>query len=226
MPKKFGINIKGLEARESKKQAKEQKLESKLRVEEDILWMYNSNEFEIKEARKNLLEEKKMNEKMRKKENQRLADDEIRKLEISNNPEIEYNKNKNNDEEKKIDSHDIDNEKKELKKKLKNIDKDINPNHIYREEQARLGEEGNNLIKESNFGDGNNLEGEQKMFKHPEKKRKQAWINYKKKYYSVILKENPYLRGSQVIQILFNNFQRAAENPFNQNWVEYNTKLG
>lgn len=164
-----------------------------------------------------------MIEKKRKEENQRLANNEIKKLEILNNPEIENKKKKNKPEEKKNDNLDKDNEineEKALKKMLKNIDKDINPNHVIRDEQARLGEEGHNLMK------GSNLQEDQKMFKHPEKKRKQAWETYKRKYFHVIEKENPYLRGSQIIHTLYINFQKAAENPFNQNWVEYNTKLG
>lgn len=59
MPKKFGINLKSLEARESKKQAKKQKLENELRAKEDKLWIDDNKELKIKEERKILLEKKK-----------------------------------------------------------------------------------------------------------------------------------------------------------------------
>ena len=225
MPKKFGINPKSLEARQTKKLANKQKLEYELRIKEDNLWKDDNKELQAKEERKKLLEQKKIIETKRKEETQRLADLETEKLENLNNPGIEINKTKNKKKEKKIDKQHGDNNIEEEirnseRKKLKYLDKDINPNHALREKLARLDEEGDSLMK------GNNLTEDQKMFKHPEKKWKQAWERYKRKNGWVINKENPHLRGSQVIQILYNNFGKSSENPYNQNWVEYNTKLG
>jgi hypothetical protein len=52
--------------------------------------------------------------------------------------------------------------------------------------------------------------------KHPEKRMKAAYKSYEEAELPIIKAENPSLKLSQLKQIIFKNWQKAPENPFNK----------
>lgn len=52
--------------------------------------------------------------------------------------------------------------------------------------------------------------------KHPEKRMKAAYKAYEDAQLPIIKAENPSLKLSQLKQIIFKNWQKASENPFNK----------
>lgn len=52
--------------------------------------------------------------------------------------------------------------------------------------------------------------------KHPEKRMKAAFLAYQAEYLPILRKENPSLKLSQVKEILWKQWEKAPENPFNQ----------
>ncbi|KAJ3365264.1 hypothetical protein GGF32_009769 [Allomyces javanicus] len=58
--------------------------------------------------------------------------------------------------------------------------------------------------------------------RHPERRAKAAWLAYKERETPKIKAENPGLRLSQVEQMLWKQWQKSPENPFNQATVAYN----
>jgi len=52
---------------------------------------------------------------------------------------------------------------------------------------------------------------------HPEKRLKAAYLAYEEKHLPGLRKENPGLKLSQVKEILWKQWQKAPENPLNQN---------
>nr|CAG8435107.1 7519_t:CDS:2 [Entrophospora candida] len=60
--------------------------------------------------------------------------------------------------------------------------------------------------------------------KHPEKRFKAALAAYEEREMPRLKKENPGLRYTQLNELLFKNFQKSPENPFNQtNIIQYNS---
>ncbi|KNE63851.1 hypothetical protein AMAG_08915 [Allomyces macrogynus ATCC 38327] len=58
--------------------------------------------------------------------------------------------------------------------------------------------------------------------RHPERRAKAAWLAYKERETPKIKAENPGLRLSQIEQMLWKQWQKSPENPFNQATVAYN----
>lgn len=231
MPKKFGINSKSEEARDRKNEVKKEKQEKDRKVKEDKLWEDENKQLKAKEDRKREIEEKKIKEKERKEENKRLAEHEAEIYAKKTKTQVEGKKTRAQIEEARLAAvaamqAQIKKEQEEKEQELiANLDKDINPNHAFRDEQARLGEQGAVLLQGSGIDDAIDFAEEEKMFKHPEKKVKQAWNQYIEDNLARARKENPGLKRSQVLQILHKEFEKSNENPFNQNFLNYNSKL-
>lgn len=231
MPKKFGINTKSAEAKERKEEGKKAKKENEQRVKEDKMWEDNDKAIKAKEDRKREQEEKKIKEKERKEENKRLAELEASQLSKKTKPTTAAKKTRSEIEQARQAAilamqAQVKKEQEIKEKEIEDtIDKDINPNHIYREEQKRLDESGAVLLQGSGIDDALELTQGDKIFKHPEKKVKQAWKLYIEDNLQRAKHENPGLKRSQLLDILHKEFEKSEKNPFNQNFVDYNSKL-
>ena len=53
--------------------------------------------------------------------------------------------------------------------------------------------------------------------RHPEKRRKAAWMRYQEEKYAEMKAEFPTLKRSQINEKIFKDWQKAPENPMNQN---------
>jgi len=51
--------------------------------------------------------------------------------------------------------------------------------------------------------------------KHPEKRLKAAFLAYESEHLSILRKENPSLKLSQIKELLWKQWQKAPENPLN-----------
>ena len=111
------------------------------------------------------------------------------------------------------------------KELLDKIDEDINPNHIEREEKKLLEEKGAQFIQASGIENTIDLLEEEKIFKHPEKKVKQAWNEYIDQNLPSLKREYPSLKRTQLLEMLHKEFEKSEKNPFNQTHVDYNTKI-
>jgi hypothetical protein len=60
--------------------------------------------------------------------------------------------------------------------------------------------------------------------KHPERRAKAAFKAYEEIQLPILKEEHPGLRLSQLKELLFKNWQKAPENPFNQVHATYNAK--
>jgi hypothetical protein len=231
MPKKFGTNSKSEEARERKNDLKKQKQDLDRKQKEDKLWEDNDKQLKAKEDRKRELEEKKQKEKDRKDENKRLAEEESSLYSKKTKSEAPTKKTRAQIESARLAA--IASMQAQVKKEaedkeaeiLANIDKDINPNHALRDEEARLAQTGAELLVASGIDQVVDLAEEEKSFKHPEKKVKQAWNLFVEENLPKARKDYPSLKRSQLLQILHKEFEKAAENPFNQNFLSFNSKV-
>lgn len=231
MPKKFGINTKSAEAKERKEESKKEKKDVERKQKEDKQWEDNDKTLKAKEDRKKEQEEKKMKEKERKEENKRLAELEASQLGKKNKLPTVNKKSRAEIEQAKQAAvlamqAQLKKEQELVPKELiDTIDQDINPNHAFREEQLRLAESGAVLLQGSGIDDALNIAQGEKVFKHPEKKVKQAWNQFIDDNFQRAKLENPGLKRSQLLEILHKEFEKSDKNPFNQNFLDYNSKL-
>lgn len=58
--------------------------------------------------------------------------------------------------------------------------------------------------------------------RHPERRAKAAFAAYEARELPILRKENPGLRLTQVKEILWKQWQKSEENPFNQASIAYN----
>lgn len=226
MPKKFGINTKSNEAREKKAEIKKTKQEADQKMKEDKLWEDNDKVKQAKENRKKEQMEKKQKEKERKDELKKLADEEAELFGKKTKPQTASKKTRAQIEEAKLAAiasmqAQIKKEQKEIDEKL---DEDINPNHIKRDEQSRLADQGAVLIEGSGLDEAVKQVEEEKALKHPEKKVKQAWNEYIDENMQRAKSEYLGLKRSQLLEILHKEFEKSEKNPFNKKFLDYNEK--
>lgn len=98
-----------------------------------------------------------------------------------------------------------------------------NKNHILRDQQLADEEEYAEVITASGNVD-NALNAMQGADKHPEKRAKAAYQKYIDDQMPNIKVEFPGLKRSQYLEIIHKNWKKAPENPFNQDYLDYNQK--
>lgn len=59
--------------------------------------------------------------------------------------------------------------------------------------------------------------------RHPERRVKAAYAAYKQKMLPILKEENPSLRLTQLEEILYKQWQKSPDNPFNQMHISYET---
>ncbi|CAG5864104.1 coiled-coil domain-containing protein 124 [Menidia menidia] len=220
MPKKFqGENSKSATAKARKAEAKAVADARKKQEEEDALWQETDKHVLKKEQRKDDKEKRRLELLERKKENQRLLDEE--------NARIRGKMLREAAAAGKVT-------RAQIEETLKNDqlqEEDIKPkekSHL----ETPLEENINRVIAEEGAVEARTIEdaiavlstGPEDLDRHPERRMKAAFSVYEEVNMPRLKKENPNMRLSQLKQQLKKEWAKSPENPLNQRFATYNTK--
>ncbi|GAM27864.1 hypothetical protein SAMD00019534_110400 [Acytostelium subglobosum LB1] len=238
--KKFGINSKAEEARAKKAEVKKNDNEKKQREKEDAEWQETDAKMLAKQKKAKELEEKKAQEAKRKAENKLLLDSEETELKQKYGKGVETKKLTRFEIEQQKEREQREREKQQQLQQQQQgqlrtsttsttstsstaagddddedtFDLQENINHVFREQRMR---EGDNMLEARGVGEAIKvLSGSNANDDHPEKRMKAAYEEYETKNLSLLRKENPSLRFTQIKQLLWKQWLKAPENPFNQ----------
>lgn len=222
MPKKFqGENSKAATARARKAEAKAVADARKKQEEEDALWQETDKHVLKKEQRKDDKEKKRLELLERKKENQRLLDEESARLKGKSQKEsMSGGKVTRAEIEEVLQNEQLQKGQQELKPKEKS--------HL----ETPLEENVNRIIPEEGTVEARTIEdaiavlsmGPEDVDHHPERRMKAAFAAYEEANMPRLKKENPNMRLSQLKQQLKKEWMKAPENPLNQRFSAYNAK--
>ncbi|XP_072245399.1 coiled-coil domain-containing protein 124 [Leuresthes tenuis] len=220
MPKKFqGENSKSATARARKAEAKAVADARKKQEEDDALWQETDKHVLKKGQRKDDKEKKRLDLLERKKENQRLLDEE--------NARIKGRSQKEAGSGGKVTRAQIEETLKNEQQELEEI-KPKEKSHL----ETPLEENINRVIAEEGTVEARTIEdaiavlstGPEDMDRHPERRMKAAFTAYEEANMPRLKKENPNMRLSQLKQQLKKEWAKSPENPLNQRFATYNTK--
>ncbi|CAI5685090.1 coiled-coil domain-containing protein 124 [Oreochromis niloticus] len=222
MPKKFqGENSKAATARARKAEAKAVADARRKQQEEDALWQETDKHVLKKEQRKDDKEKKRLELLERKKENQRLLDEENARLKgRSQQGAGSGGKMTRAQIEETLRNEQQQQEQDQLKPKEKS--------HL----ETPLEENVNRVIPEEGTVEARTIEdaiavlsvGPEDLDRHPERRMKAAFSAYEQANMPRLKQENPNMRLSQLKQQLKKEWAKAPENPLNQRFSTYNTK--
>ncbi|XP_023138064.1 coiled-coil domain-containing protein 124 [Amphiprion ocellaris] len=222
MPKKFqGENSKAATARARKAEAKAVADARKKQEEEDALWQETDKHVLKKEQRKDDKEKRRMELLERKKENQRLLDEENSKMKGKSQKEgLSGGKVTRAQIEETLQNELQQQQQQQLTPKEKS--------HL----ETPLEENVNRVIPEEGTVEARTIEdaiavlstGPEDLDRHPERRMKAAFAVYEEENMPRLKKENPNMRLSQLKQQLKKEWVKAPENPLNQRFAAYNSK--
>ncbi|KAK6320475.1 coiled-coil domain-containing protein 124-like [Coregonus clupeaformis] len=224
MPKKFqGENSKAMTAKARKSEAKAVEDARKKKELEDALWQENDKHVLKKEQRKDDKEKKRLEALERKKENQRLLDEEAAKIKgkakeaaaaavaAGKVTRAQIEETLHVEQQLQQQEHSKEKEKSHLESPLEE-----NVNRIIPEEgavEARSIEDAIAMLSMA-----------EELDRHPERRVKAAFAAYEELNMPLLKKENPNMRLSQLKQQLKKEWMKSPENPLNQRFANYNTK--
>ncbi|XP_047443361.1 coiled-coil domain-containing protein 124 [Mugil cephalus] len=220
MPKKFqGENSKAATAKARKAEAKAVADARKKQEEEDALWQETDKHVLKKGQRKDDKEKKRLELLERKKENQRLLDEEAARLKGKSQKEAAAGKVTRAQIEETLLNEQQQQEQQPKPKEKSHLDTPLeeNVNRIIPEEgtvEARTIEDAIAVLST----------GPEDMDRHPERRMKAAFAAYEEENMPRLKKENPNMRLSQLKQMLKKEWVKAPENPLNQRFSSYNSK--
>ncbi|MEQ2295139.1 hypothetical protein AMECASPLE_011043 [Ameca splendens] len=221
MPKKFqGENSKAATARARKAEAKAVADARKKKEEDDALWQERDKHVLKKEQRKDDKEKKRLELLERKKENQRLLDEE--------NAQIKGKSQKEAGSGGKVTRAQI---QEILQNEQHQQQPEINPkdkSHL----ETPLEENINRVIAEEGTEEARTIEdaiavlstGPEDLDRHPERRMKAAFTAFEEANMPRLKAENPNMRLSQLKQHLKKEWAKSPENPLNQRFASYNSK--
>lgn len=220
MPKKFqGENSKAATAKARKAEAKAAADARKKKEEEDALWQETDKHVLKKEQRKDDKEKKRLELLERKKENQRLLDEE--------NARIRGKAQKEAGTGGKVTRAQIQ-EMLENEQQQQPENKPKEKSHL----ETPLEENINRVVPEEGTVEARTIEdaiavlstGPEDLDRHPERRMKAAFTAFEEANMPRLKKENPNMRLSQLKQQLKKEWAKSPENPLNQRFASYNTK--
>ncbi|KAM9357694.1 coiled-coil domain-containing protein 124 [Symphorus nematophorus] len=222
MPKKFqGENSKAATARARKAEAKAVADARKKQLEEDALWQETDKHVLKKEQRKDDKEKKRLEALERKKENQRLLDEESAKIKGKSQKEAgSGGKVTRAQIDEVLQNERLQQDQQEIKPKEKS--------HL----ETPLEENVNRIIPDEGTVEARTIEdaiavlstGPEDLDHHPERRMKAAFAAYEEANMPILKKENPNMRLSQLKQQLKKQWMKSPENPLNQRFATYNSK--
>ncbi|XP_078114874.1 coiled-coil domain-containing protein 124 [Sander vitreus] len=222
MPKKFqGENSKAATAKARKAEAKAVADARKKQQEEDALWQETDKHVLKKGQRKDEKEKKRLELLERKKENQRLLDEESSSIKGRAQREVGPGG--------KVTRAQIDEVlQNELKQQQELELKPKEKSHL----EIPLEENVNRIILEEGTVEARTIEdaiavlstGPEDLDHHPERRMKAAFAAYEEANMPRLKQENPNMRLSQLKQMLKKEWMKSPENPLNQCFATYNSK--
>lgn len=221
MPKKFqGENSKAATARARKAEAKAVADARKKQEEEDALWQETDKHVLKKGQRKDDKEKKRLELLERKKENQRLLDEETSKIKGRSKEAVTGGKVTRAQIEQTLLNEQQKQEQEEQQPKEKS--------HL----ETPLEENVNRIIPDEGSVEARTIEdaiavlstGPEDLDRHPERRMKAAFAAYEDANMPRLKKENPNMRLSQLKQQLKKEWTKAPENPLNQRFSTFNSK--
>ncbi|XP_046893110.1 coiled-coil domain-containing protein 124 [Hypomesus transpacificus] len=220
MPKKFqGENSKAATAKARKAEAKAVVDARKKQELEDALWQENDKHVLKKEQRKDDKEKKRLEALERKKENQRLLDEESARIRgRATAKELVTGKvtRAQIEETLRIEQQQLEEEPTQKEKSHLETPLEENVNRIVLEEgevEARTIEDAISVLSTS-----------EEVDRHPERRVKAAYAAYEEANMPRLKMENPNMRLSQLKQQLKKEWMKSPENPLNQHFNTYNSK--
>ncbi|XP_049573291.1 coiled-coil domain-containing protein 124 [Syngnathus scovelli] len=219
MPKKFqGENSKAATARARKAEAKAVADARKKQEEDDALWQETDKHVLKKEQRKDDKEKKRIELLERKKEAQRLLDEETARIKGKSQKEGGGGEKLTRAQiEESIKSVPQPQQLKPKDKSHLEIPLEENVNRIMQEEgtvEARTVEDAIAVLSIT----------PEDLDRHPERRIKAAYTLYEETNLPRLKKENPNMRLSQLKQLLKKEWMKSPENPLNQKFAAYNSK--
>lgn len=222
MPKKFvGENSKAATARARKAEVKAVEDAIKKKQEEDAMWQETDKHVLKKGQRKDEKEKKRLELLERKKETQRLLDEECSTIKGKGLREAGPGGKVTRAQIEEVLLNELEQQKEqELKPKEKShLDTPLeeNVNRIILEEgteEARTVEDAIALLST----------GQEELDHHPERRMKAAFAAYEEANMPRLKRENPNMRLSQLKQMLKKEWMKSPENPLNQRFSAYNSK--
>lgn len=223
MPKKFqGENSKAATARARKAEAKAVADARKKQEEEDAQWQETDKHVIKKGQRKDDKEKKRMELLERKKENQRLLDEENSKIKGKSTKEAGNGGKVTRAQIEEI----LENEQQQ--KQLQEEQQPKEKSHL----ETPLEENVNRIIPDEGTVEARTIEdaiavlstGPEDLDRHPERRMKAAFAAYEEANMPRLKMENPNMRLSQLKQQLKKEWMKAPENPMNQRASIYNSK--
>ncbi|KAK3097729.1 hypothetical protein FSP39_012513 [Pinctada imbricata] len=208
MPKKFkGENSKAAEARARKAAAKHDEQEKKQKALEDEYWRDDDKHVNRKMQRKEDKEKKRLEQLERKKELQKLHDEEmacVSKRGTEQPSRLTRAQIEQNIERERW-------EKETAAKNERKAEEDApieeNLNRLTMEgEEARTVDDAISVLSSK----------EPEIDRHPEKRMKAAFKKYEEENLPILKQENPGMKLSQLKQMLWKDWQKSPENPLNQ----------
>ncbi|XP_017268825.1 coiled-coil domain-containing protein 124 [Kryptolebias marmoratus] len=222
MPKKFqGENSKAVTARARKAEAKAVADARKKQEEEDALWQETDKHVLKKEQRKDDKEKRRLELLERKKENQRLLDEEAAQIKGKSQKESgSGGKVTRAQIEEMIQNEQQQQQEQQVKEKEKS--------HL----ETPLEENINRVIADEGAVEARTIEdaiavlstGPEEQDRHPERRMKAAFAAYEEANMPRLKQENPNMRLSQLKHQLKKEWNKAPENPLNQRFSSYNSK--
>ncbi|KAM4629888.1 coiled-coil domain-containing protein 124 isoform 1-T1 [Polymixia lowei] len=220
MPKKFqGENSKAATAKARKAEAKAVADARKKQEQEDALWQENDKHVLKKEQRKDDKERKRLEALERKKENQRLLEEESANLRGKSTKE--------GGPGGKVTRAQIE-ETLRTDQQQQGQPKQKEPSHL----ETPLEENINRIIPDEGAVEARTIEDAiavlstepEDLDRHPERRMKAAFAAYEEVNMSRLKQENPNMRLSQLKQMLKKEWTKSPENPLNQRFATYNSK--
>ncbi|XP_018410580.1 PREDICTED: coiled-coil domain-containing protein 124 [Nanorana parkeri] len=215
MPKKFqGENTKSAAARARRADAKAVADAKRQQALEDAYWQDDDKHAVRKEHRKEEKEKRRLELLERKKESQRMLDEEDAKLKSKQAKPIPPAKVTRAQIEETLKKDETQKENDEKPKTHLEMPLEENINRRILEEgevEARSVEE---AIAALSVG--------KELDRHPERRMKAAFAAYEEQNLPRLKQENPNMRLSQLKQLLKKEWMKSPENPLNQQHAAYN----
>ncbi|XP_067452785.1 coiled-coil domain-containing protein 124 [Thunnus thynnus] len=225
MPKKFqGENSKAATARARKAEAKAVADARRKKEEDDALWQETDKHVLKKEQRKDDKEKRRLDLLERKKENQRLLDEENARLKGKSQKEAQSGGKVTRAQIEETLQQEQQQQQQQQQQQLKPKEK----SHL----DTPLEENVNRIIPEEGTEEARTIEdaiavlstGPEELDRHPERRMKAAFASYEEANMPRLKKENPNMRLSQLKQQLKKEWMKAPENPLNQRFATFNSK--
>ncbi|KAL7829101.1 hypothetical protein SRHO_G00327350 [Serrasalmus rhombeus] len=215
MPKKFqGENSKSAAARVRKAEAKAAADARKQQELEDALWQESDKHVLKKGQRKDEKEKKRLEVLERRRENQRLLDEENSRLKGKQPKEPSGKVTRAQIEENLHKEQELKQPAKEKEVTHLDVPLEENINRIIPEEGSAHTIEDAIAV----------LSTKEDLDRHPERRMKAAYTAFEEANMARLKMENPNMRMSQLKQQLKKEWTKSPENPLNQRFVSYNTK--